>query len=184
MVLRVWHGNGMTTGRSIIAMMGVCTALFVAGVQAADTSHGAGETHHGAAPRLPGHVVGVFLGATDGDQTDSSYGIEYEYRAHEVFGLGAIWERTPDGHHGDGVTVRLAAVYLHPFAHGEPLGGVRLTLGAGREKVDGHGSEDIWRIGLAYDIELGRFAVAPSVSVDFVDDEEVTVYGVVISTHF
>lgn len=131
------------------------------------------------------HALAFFTGVTDADETERTLGVEYEYRFSQSVGAGFIWERTPDGHHDDGVTVKLAALYVHPISKLSPMNGLRLTLGAGREEVGGHGSEDLWRFGLAYDFHLGsHVTVAPSINVDFVDGHEITVYGIAIGTHF
>ena len=134
----------------------------------------AGDDLHGAP-----HMIGAFAGATDpsGEKADLTYGLEYEYRASRRLGFGLIGERTPDGHHGDGVDVAVAAAHLH-------VGALRLTAGLGREWVDGYGSEPLQRLGVAYDIEVGPVALAPTVSVDFVDGHEIPVYGLVVLRHF
>ena len=129
----------------------------------------------------PTHVIGLFLGATDEDKgsTEFTFGGEYEYRLNQYFGVGGVVERTPDGHHGDGVTVALGALHVHP------MGALRLTGGIGREMVDGHEDETLYRLGAAYDFELANsFALAPTVNVDFVDGKENFVFGAVLSRHF
>ncbi len=135
-----------------------------------------GETEH----HFPRNVVGVFLGATDADTTELTIGVEFEHRFTEKFGLGVVVEHTPDAHHKDGVSVALAAVHFHPG------GGFRLTGGIGFEEIHGaHGhTNTLYRVGVAYDIEMGSFALAPTINVDFIDGEEAIVFGVVLSRHF
>lgn len=137
----------------------------------------AGEPGHGG--HGSPHVLGAFAGATDpgGEPAELTYGLEYEYRSGSRFGFGVIGERTPEGHHGDGVEVLVAAAHLH-------VGALRLTAGVGREWVDGYGSEPLQRLGLAYDVALGPVALAPTVNVDFVDGREIPVYGLVLLRHF
>ena len=118
----------------------------------------------------PTHVAGVFLGGTNPDEgnTEFTFGAEYEYRFSQHLGAGLIAERTNDGHdshHDDGhghvelveedTTVALAAIHYHP-THA-----LRATVGAGREFVEGLDDETLFRLGVAYDIELGEnFAIA------------------------
>jgi hypothetical protein len=140
--------------------------------------HGADDSDHG----YHAHVVGLFAGVTKDahDEIDATVGVEYEFRLIEMLGLGAVYETTPEAHHGDGVSVYLASVYLHPYA------GLRLGLGIGEEKVHGsHGStEDLLRVSLAYDFHVAGFGVAPTINIDRVDDENIEVYGIAFSKGF
>jgi len=120
------------------------------------------------------HFPGVFIGATTIDsETDFSYGFEYEYKATKLWGAGFVFEKTDDAHHGDGVDVTIAALYLHPWKE------LRVGLGFGKEKVGGdHGyKEDLTRVSLNYDFHVGGFGIAPTIAVDFVDGEQATVVG-------
>lgn len=137
----------------------------------------ADDAHH----EYPSHALGVFLGATDPEEesADFSFGGEYELRINQYIGVGGIVERTPQGHEGDGVTVALGAVHIHP------VGALRITGGIGSEMVDDHDSETLYRLGAAYDFELpNSFAIAPTVNVDFVDGKETLVFGATLSRHF
>lgn len=131
-----------------------------------------------AAPHgeLKHHHVGIFLGDSDerGGGDHFTYGLEYEYRFNQEFGAGAVYEYVDGAHDSDGVSVALAALYYHPYA------GWRLGAGAGREKVHGsHGGyETLYRVGAAYDFHVGKIGIAPDVSLDRVDGENVLVYGV------
>ncbi len=56
--------------------------------------------------------------------------------------------------------------------------------GCGKSEDSGHGGPDkdatyfVFRIGVAYDFHIGeRFGIAPAVNLDFVNNEEVWVYG-------
>lgn len=126
------------------------------------------------------HAFGVFLGATDAkNETEFTYGIEYEYKFTPRWGAGLVYERTDEAHHGDGVDVTLGSIYYHPDA-------LRLGLGFGREKVKGahpH-SENLIRLSASYDFHVGEFAVAPTFAVDFIDDDEAVVIGVAILKPF
>lgn len=130
------------------------------------------------------HNPGIFLGATSGvGETDYTVGLEYEYRATRMFGIGVAAEHTPERHSGDGTSVVLGALHIHP------AGGLRLTAGYGLEDVHDAArkikagktptkNEDLFRLGAAYDFHVGDFGVAPSVNVDFVGGHEVIVFGI------
>lgn len=121
------------------------------------------------------HYPGIFLGATNVDsETDVTIGIEYEYKFDDNFGVGGAYERTADGHHGDGFNVWTASLFYHPMKS------VRLGIGLGEEKIGGDHphTEDLWRLSAAYEFHVGEFEVAPTLAVDFIDDKEAYVFGV------
>ena len=121
------------------------------------------------------HFPGIFVGYTHAqDETEFTYGIEYEYKFDKMWGIGAVYEKTDNAHHGDGVDVALASVYLHPWKN------LRLGLGFGKEKIGGDHphSEDLYRVSASYEFHVGDFGVAPTFAVDFIDDEEALVLGV------
>ncbi|WP_353410965.1 hypothetical protein [Pseudoteredinibacter isoporae] len=140
-----------------------------------------------AAPSFSGgigevkHIPGIFIGATTTDgETHSSYGLEYEYKFSERLGGGFLYEKTEDAHHGDGVEIKLAALYLHPWK------GLKLGVGAGKEDIGGHHphSEDLFRASISYDFHIGDFGIAPTLALDLVDDKTSTVLGIAIVRPF
>ena len=136
-------------------------------------SYASTDEHH--------HFLGVFIGATHANsESEFSYGIEYEYKFNQLWGAGFVFETTKDAHHGDGVDVSLAAIYLHPWQE------LRLGVGYGQEKVGGaHSfSEDLTRISVSYDFHLGGVGIAPTIAVDFIDGETATIYGIAIIKSF
>lgn len=123
------------------------------------------------------HYPGIFLGATHIDgETDATFGFEYEYKLSSKFGVGGVWERTKDGHHGDGVNVWVGSFYYHPSEHW------RLGMGFGEERVGGYKTKhhDLMRVSAAYEYHLDNLIIAPEVAVDFVGDEEAILTGVSI----
>lgn len=141
----------------------------------------------------PKHIPGVFVGYTNANsETEFSYGLEYEYKFSKLWGAGVVFEKTDDAHHGAGVDVALAAVYLHPWKE------LRVGLGFGKETVgsydedDGHGhihhhkshKEDVIRTSLSYDFHVGDFGIAPTLAFDFVGSQTATVFGVAIVRAF
>ena len=66
----------------------------------------------------PKHIPGIFLGFTNFEsETEFTYGIEYEYKFSKQWGAGLVYERTDEGHDGDGTDLALAALYLICFVH-------------------------------------------------------------------
>jgi hypothetical protein len=136
------------------------------------------EDHHGSTDK---HMIGVFLGAEDdARETEFSYGFEYEYRFTEHLGGGLLYERVDDAHHGDGVSVVLGMLSLHPH------GGWRFVLGVGREEIDGsHGhNENLVRFGAGYDFHLGKFGIEPTISVDRSAGNSKFIYGILFNRKF
>ena len=127
------------------------------------------------------HIPGIFVGGTHIDsETDFTFGFEYEYKFNKQWGLGAVYERTNDAHHGDGVGVWVASLYYHPSYN------IRLGIGAGEEKVGGghpH-TESLIRVSAAYDFHIGNYGVAPTIAADFVDGNEAIVFGVAFTRPF
>lgn len=120
------------------------------------------------------HFPGVFLGATHADsETDFTYTLEYEYKFSQHFGVGLVYEKINDAHHGDGITIKLASIYYH-FGHD-----FRLGLGYGEEKIGGYHphTENVTRVNLSYEYHFEHFSLAPSLSIDFIDGENATVFG-------
>ncbi|TMP03154.1 hypothetical protein CWC11_15045 [Pseudoalteromonas sp. S3178] len=127
------------------------------------------------------HIPGIFIGTTHFDsESEFTFGIEYEYKFTDEWGAGVVYERTNDAHHGDGTAVVLASLFYHPTKN------IRFGVGFGEERIGGghpH-NEDLYRISSAYDFHVGDFGIAPTVAVDFIDDEEAIVIGFAITRPF
>ncbi|MGB0895682.1 MAG: hypothetical protein ACPGUD_14915, partial [Parashewanella sp.] len=101
------------------------------------------------------------------------------------WGIGGVWEKTPDGHnnghgHKKDTSVKVISAYWHKDYF-------RLGLGIGQEKVHGTHShtEDLIRASAAYDFHLTpNLGIAPSVAIDRVDGQNVYVYGAAITYAF
>lgn len=148
--------------------------LFLGGVVLPRLPVGAATSAHQSDAALPRHLPGLFIGVTSGSGEDTfTAGLEYEYRFSPSFGLGAIYERSPQRHHSDGTAVGLVTLNWHPTAV------IKLFGGGGRERVFDKKSHryTVYRIGAAYDFHVGHFALAPSIAVDFVNHQHNLVYG-------
>jgi len=120
------------------------------------------------------HFLGAFVGILDNGETDSVLGIEYEYKFNSKWGVGALYEKASDAHHGDGISSKIAALYYHP------VGNWRLGAGFGEEKIGGahpH-TEDLTRLGVSYDFHFGDMGIAPSLNFDRINGHTSKVYGV------
>ena len=138
----------------------------------------AAQTHHLEEAK---HIPGIFIGATHIEsETEFTFGFEYEYKLNAQWGVGAVFERTNDGAHGDGAAVGLAALYYHPIKN------VRLGAGIGEERIGGAHPHDetLYRLSASYDFHVADFGVAPTIAVDFIDDEEAIVFGVAVTRPF
>lgn len=127
------------------------------------------------------HVIGVFLGRTQTPvETESTYGIEYEYRFNSAFGAGVVLEKSGDAHHGDGVSVSLISAYYHL------AGNWRLGLGVGKEKVHStpSHSESLTRLSVSYDFHVGPIGLAPTFAIDRVNGENIKVWGLTVVKAF
>lgn len=115
------------------------------------------------------HHLGLFLGATREDnENEGTVGLNYQYRFARFFSAGGILE-----HAGGDIdtTTLLGGLFFGPFRN------LVFIAGAGFED-DEHGDDDfLVRVGIAYEMEFGRFSIAPEFNVDFVDKEEVEVFG-------
>jgi hypothetical protein len=117
------------------------------------------------------NYLAVFVGITSEDRRESAttFGIEYERRLSERFGIGGLVEHA----FGD----LDFTVYAVPFAyHSGPW---KLYAAPGIENADHHsGNEFLFRLGVEYGFQVGRYEVAPQFDVDFVNGEEVLVLGI------
>ncbi len=151
----------------------VVTSLFVLPIMLFSVNLVAKEGYH--------HFPEIFVGATHLDgETHFTYALEYEYKFTEEFGAGLIYEKVDDAHHGDGVTIQLAALYYHPINF------IRLGVGFGKEKIGGDHphTEDLVRISASYDYHFENFSLAPTIAIDFVNSETPVVFGVGVIVPF
>lgn len=127
------------------------------------------------------HNPGIFVGYTHAEsETEFTFGFEYEYKFNQEWGVGFVYEKINDAHHGDGVTVKVAEVFYHPFKN------FRVGAGLGEEKIGGthpH-TEDLYRLTASYDYHIGDFGLAPTIAVDFIDGHQAYVFGVALIRPF
>ncbi|MEH6570519.1 MAG: hypothetical protein V7709_15675 [Halioglobus sp.] len=140
----------------------------------AEMENSADATRHGE--HFHKNVAGVVLGITHAGRRKNgpALALEYERRFNESFGVGGIIEYT-----GGDAEVWVAAI---PFAY--HTGHWKFYVAPGVE--DGHhGTEELVRLGGEYAFELSSgWEVAPQLNVDFVDGDEVLIFGVLFARGF
>ncbi|MBW1790359.1 MAG: hypothetical protein JRK53_27755 [Deltaproteobacteria bacterium] len=117
------------------------------------------------------HGVELFLGNTHEDgENGFSIGFTYEYRLNELFGIGGLIEYAGKDFRE---WVLAAPFFLHPYE------GWRFLVAPGIDIEDEDGDNNfLLRAGAAYEFEITeRWSITPEFNVDFVDGDEVFVYG-------
>lgn len=138
----------------------VCLGLASAPVMAQDTESGEGEA-------FEANIFEVFLGGTfDDGESDTSFGMAYERRLNESFGIGGLVEYTSGREW----------VYIVPFTM-HISESWKVLLAPGFEHAEGENTY-LTRVGTAYDFKFDGFALAPEVNFDFVDGNTKVVVGV------
>jgi len=178
-----------------------------------DDEHHAREAEHGDAAEHAENVeqegehsshhsrdfkneVALFLGGTEehGHDTEFTWGLDYKRRIAERWAVGALFDYAG----GD-----LRNAVLAPMVAFLPgLGNLQLLAAAGVEFHQGRGGgghqksgeageadQDatyfLFRVGVGYDIHLGEsFGLVPTINLDFVNNEEVWVYGLAVTYGF
>ncbi len=107
-------------------------------------------------------------------ENEPTIGLDYEYRLSRRLSIGGFVDHAAGDLDANSVA---AALFIHP------VGGLEFVFGVGYENED-HEREFLVRAGVAYAFHVGRISLAPVFSVDFVDQEEIKVYGVNIGWGF
>lgn len=157
--------------RRMLATALLLTVL-IPGILCAENAH----DEHAGAHDFHSNVLGLFGGITSEDRREGAltFGIEYERRFNQSFGLGVVAERAT----GD----LDFWVYAMPIAfHTGPW---KLYIAPGVEDSDHHGSEFPFRVGAEYAFDMGKYELAPQVDIDFVNGEQVYVLGLVVARGF
>lgn len=169
----------MFKSKNVILSLSTATVLAISTstVYASDDDvHGLNEHH-----AFNKNTVGVFGGFTSiGGDTEATFGIEYERRFTQLVGVGIVWEKTPNAHNGDGTSIFMGQIHLHPWQE------LRLSVGYGKEKIHHEGTHkvDVWRFGVAYDFHMEGFGIAPTFNLDRIDGHTAKVFGIVLNKGF
>lgn len=120
------------------------------------------------------HHLGAYIGFTERNDADFSFGAEYAYRLHEQWSFGAIVEHTPNYFFSRDATLLLGTANFRTPAAPR----LKLTGGAGVEFKDIGGNDLRFRVGAGYDLVSDLITVTPRVAVDFGQGGENIVLGV------
>jgi hypothetical protein len=153
-----------------------------------DSLHGSGRAHR--------NEIGLFMGGTDerGHDTELTWGLDYKRKIARRWAFGLLFDYAggelrnsilaPSVSYWPGVgglqLLAAAGIELHEGRDGGGHGGTRSG-----DEADADATYFVFRVGLAYDIHLNeRFGLAPGVNLDFVNGEEVWVYGLTLTYGF
>lgn len=140
----------------------------------AATEHEADSGHEGGHESHKNSLV-LFTGITHGGRRKNglALGVGYDRHLTDSLSIGVFAEHT----FGDGDFT----VYVIPLAY--RVNRWKFIIAPGIE--DGHhGKEELFRIAGEYAFEVGTWEVSPTVVVDFVDGDEVLIFGVVFGKGF
>jgi len=131
-------------------------------VVASESEHGEHEESHRHRHRLE-----LFIGNTHEEGEDNfTSGLIYEYRLKQILGIGAFVEFSEKRFEKFGFPL-----FIHPYK------GLRFVVAPGLVYED---EEDkfLFRTGVAYEFEFGRWSITPEFDIDFIDGDEALVFGV------
>jgi len=134
------------------------------------------EAEHEAGHAFARHDLAIFLGVTnDRTSKELTQGFEYEYRITSWFGAGGLVDLAFGE---DRVTVVAVGAFFRPYHR------LILLVAPGYERVKSSSSSHadhidfLLRIGGAWEFEMTeKFYLAPTINVDFLENEEILVWG-------
>ncbi|MEO1045787.1 MAG: hypothetical protein AAFX04_10140 [Pseudomonadota bacterium] len=135
------------------------------------------QTTESAEERETRHHLSLILGATtlvEDGETAITYGVDYEYELSERLGIGFVAERA-EGAVDATTLLAVMDIHLQP--------GFVLQIGPGVEWAEGE-TFFIARTGLLYEIDIGDWVIAPTVSYDFSEGPDAVIYGVTVGVRF
>lgn len=153
-------------------------------VPAADTMAGVRYDESALEADIPHHHVGIFAGgatryrAPDREEEETGFaaGVEYEYRFARPWGVGLLWEGVTTDHARDAILV--VPLNWHPWEW------LKLSVAPGVELVEHGDHEIVLRVAAAYEIELGKWNLAPEISWDLTPESQTVVYGLSVGRRF
>ena len=160
----------------LVLASAVCVAVIAPAGLAAEH---APEAHEGSHHYHP-HMLELLLGDTyedgeHGEEHGFTVGLTYEHRFTDLFGTGGFLEYASGDFSAWTAGVPL---FIHPYK------GWRFALAPGLEYKD-HEEEFLFRTGVAYEFKLSEsWVLVPEFDVDFVDGEELYVFGLALGFGF
>jgi hypothetical protein len=167
----------LTQSKLAMTAIGLLLSLLLISTAFGETDEHETVSDHEITHEFHKNLISGFIGYTGETRREngSTVGLGYMRRVSETFSVGALVERTA----GD----LDFWVYALPIAiH---TGKWKLFVAPGIEDSDHHGTEFLLRIGAEYAFDIGgNWELAPQLSVDFVNGEELGVVGVAIGRGF
>jgi len=156
-------------------LLAVLCAVCAAPVYAQTAEHESASGHestHGSHRNL----FALFAGINHAGRRENavSLGVGYERSLNESFGIGLLVEHA----FGDADFT----VYAVPFTY--RVDRWKFMVAPGIEDSEHHGTESLVRFAAEYAFERGSWEMSPQFAVDFVDGEEVYIFGVVFGKGF
>jgi len=160
----------------LVMLCAVCTAPVYSQTVDHDSSKDESASTHESAHESHQNVVSFFAGVTHAGRRKNAaaLGVGYERLLNESFAIGLLAERT----FGDADFT----VYAMPFSY--RVDRWKFYVAPGVEDSDEHGTESLVRLSAEYAFEAGSWEISPQFAVDFVDDDEVLILGVVFGKGF
>jgi hypothetical protein len=157
--------------------------MFCLAVLMAASSVSAGEDEESEKQNVLSLVLG---GTSDRDENVFTIGLDFEHRIHPLLGVGGVIEYATDDI--DAVTL-IGALDLHLW------GGLAIQTGPGVEFLGEEEEEAgrttttnrrefIYRVGLVYEIEIGKLLVIPQVHYDYSTGDDAVVYATALGFKF
>ena len=165
------HSAFASSGRRHARQFPIVLAGFIGALSFAASAAAESEGHNKK------NHASVLIGGTyvpDADHTAFTLGLDLEHEITHRFGVGLVVEYAFEP---IDATSLFAVVDVHLAR------GVVLQMGPGVEWVE-HETYAVGRIGLFYEVEIGEFVVAPSVSYGISEGEDSLVFGAAIGTKF
>jgi len=146
-----------------------------------------GESHEEAIEEHGEHLhknhLALFIGATEAEEhhgekgdPDFTLGVDYERRLSPLFGVGGMVDWVVEGRR---------EFLLGPIGFLHPYKGLKLFAAPCYQRIR-EGEEDnfVFRVGAAWDFEIGKYSLAPNVIYDFAGEHNFLVLGVTIGKGF
>lgn len=150
----------------------------------ADEAHEAADEHaeeHGE--HLHANHIAVFVGATEpeehhGEKEDPDFtlGVDYERRLSRLWGVGGMIDWVVEGRR---------EWLIGPIGFVHPYKGLKFFAAPCYQHIrEGAKDEFVFRLGAAWDFEVGKYSIAPNVIYDFAAEHDFLVLGVTVGRGF
>ena len=152
--------------------------------QPAGESHEATEEHgeeHGE--HFHKNHLAMFVGSTEAEEhhgekgdPDFTLGVDYERRLSPLFGVGGMFDWVVEGRR---------EFLVGPIGFLHPYKGLKFFAAPCYQRIR-EGEEDnfVFRVGTAWDFEIGKYSLAPNVIYDFAGEHNFLVLGLTIGRGF